>query len=87
MFYTIEYLEKVAQYDIPTLSTSDRECIKRAIEECLATNLIALEKPKFYALNGQRQLRAGSYRAIYQVDYENQIVTINTIGHRSRAYD
>ncbi len=87
MSYRIEYLEKVVRKDIPALSPSARKLVKRAIEERLAVDPIAFGKPLRYGLYGQRRLRVSDYRIIYSVDYEGQVVTINTIGHRSKIYD
>lgn len=40
MIYTIDYLPKVIKKDIPALSTSAKNIIKKAIEERLTTDPI-----------------------------------------------
>lgn len=86
MTYKIEYLKKVIKKDIPSLSSSARKLIKRAIEERLTADPVSYGKPLRYGLYGQRRLRVSDYRVIYTVDSENKIVTINAIGHRSNIY-
>lgn len=87
MTYKIEYTEKVIKKDIPSLSSSAKKLIKRAIEERLTTNPVSYGKPLRYGLYGQRRLRVSDYRVIYTVDVKNKVVTIDTIGHRSKVYD
>ena len=87
MSFTVCYLESVIQKDIPCLATSAKALIKRAIEERLTQDPISYGKPLRYGLYGQRRLRVSDYRIIYTVDYDNRIVTITAIGHRSKIYD
>lgn len=87
MAYRIEYLPKVVKKDIPNLSSSAANLIKKAIEERLTADPIAFGKPLTRGLYGQRRLRVSNYRIIYTVDAKQQIVTITAIGHRSNVYD
>lgn len=87
MVFKIEYTEKVIKKDIPSLSSSVKKLIKRAIEERLTKDPIAYGKPLRYGFYGQRRLRVSDYRIIYTVNVENKIVTIDIIGHRSKVYD
>lgn len=54
--YSIEYQESVVSEDIPTLPTTARSIIKRAVEERLTTDPIAHGKPLRYSLKGFRRL-------------------------------
>ena len=87
MSFTVKYLQSVVKKDIPALSTSAKSLIKRAIEERLMTDPISYGKPLRYGLYSQRRLRVSDYRIIYTVDYDNHIVTITAIEHRSKIYD
>ena len=87
MSFTVCYLESVVKKDIPSLGESAKSLIKRAIEERLTQDPISYGKPLRYGLYGQRRLRVSDYRIIYTVDYDNRIVTITAIGHRSKIYD
>jgi mRNA interferase RelE/StbE len=87
MSFTVCYLESVVQKDIPCLAISAKGLIKYAIEERLTHDPIAYGKHLRYGLYGQRRLRVSDYRIIYTVDYDNRIVMITDIGHRSKIYD
>lgn len=74
----------VIKKDIPKLSSSDKNKIKKAIEEKLSINPETFGKPLRRSLKGYRKLRVGDYRVIYRI--ENKIVKIFYIGHRSIVY-
>ncbi|MGE0634370.1 MAG: type II toxin-antitoxin system RelE/ParE family toxin [Pseudobdellovibrionaceae bacterium] len=84
--YKIEYVSSVKD-DLKSISKSDKEQIKKAIEKKLATNPIEFGKPLQYSLKGLRRLRVGNYRIIFKIDEEEQTVLIVKIGHRKEVYD
>lgn len=84
--YKIEYVESVKD-DLKSISKSDKERIKKAIEKKLATNPIEFGKPLQYSLKGLRRLRVGNYRIIFKIEEEEQSVLIVKIGHRKEVYE
>lgn len=84
--YTIEYVESVKE-DLTSISKTNKDQIRKAIEKKLATNPIEFGKPLQYSLKGLRRLRVGDYRIIFQIDEENKGVLIVKIGHRREVYD
>lgn len=87
MSYTIRYLKEVITDDIPRLSKSAKELIKRAIEERLCVDPVSFGKPLQYGLRGQRRLRVSSYRIIYRIDQDKKEVVIVAIAHRKNVYE
>jgi mRNA interferase RelE/StbE len=83
--YTIEYVESVKE-DLTSISKTNKDQIRKAIEKKLATNPIEFGKPLQYSLKGLRRLRVGDYRIIFQIDEENKGVLIVKIGHRREVY-
>lgn len=83
--YSVEYLESVVKVDIPKLSKSEKEQIKKAIETKLTRNPIEFGKPLRYSLKGARRLRVGDYRVIFVIDGASVIIT--KIGHRKEVYE
>jgi mRNA interferase RelE/StbE len=84
--YKIEYLESV-RADLASISKSDKQRIKSAIEKKLSTNPIEFGKPLQYSLKGLRRLRVGDYRIIFRIDESGQAVLIVKIGHRREVYE
>ena len=82
--YAILYLEEVARKHIPTLSSSAKILIKRAIEERLAIDPVGFGKPLRYSLKGHRSLRVSDYRIVYRI--EPKTVIIIAIKHRRDVY-
>ena len=70
--------------DIQRLSTSDKDKIKRAIENKLISAPQVFGKPLRYSLKGYRKLRVGDYRVIFSI--HGNSVKIFAIGHRSDVY-
>lgn len=84
--YKIEYLDSVKS-DLASVSKSDKQNIRKAIEKKLMTNPIEFGKPLQYSLKGLRRLRVGDYRVIFQIDDERNAVLIVKIGHRREVYE
>lgn len=85
--YSIIYLNETSKIDYPSLSTSAKDLIKRAIEERLTVDPLKFGKPLRYSLKGLRSLRVSNYRIIYEIDTENHEVIISAIDHRKDVYD
>jgi len=84
--YRIEYLESVIHEDIPQLSKTVKNQIKKAIERKLTSHPIEFGKPLRYSLKGARRLRVGDYRVIYKIKLPD-VVLIVKIGHRREVYE
>ena len=84
--YQIRYLEEVVCKHIPSLSSSSRILIKRAIEERLIVDPVSFGKPLSYSLNAHRRLRVGDYRIVYRIETKTNTVII-AIKHRKDVYD
>jgi len=84
--YRIEYLESVVREDIPKLSTTVRERVRKAIERKLASHPVELGKPLRYSLKGARRLRVGDWRVIYKIEPPDLVLVVK-IGHRREVYD
>lgn len=84
--YKIEYLESVKQ-DFTSISKTNKEQIRKAIEKKLATNPIEFGKPLQYSLKALRRLRVGDYRIIFKIEEEVGTVLIVKVGHRREVYE
>jgi mRNA interferase RelE/StbE len=84
--YRIEYLESIVREDIPKLSTTVRERVRKAIERKLASHPVELGKPLRYSLKGARRLRVGDWRVIYKIEPPDLVLVVK-IGHRREIYD
>ena len=84
LIFDVFYHIDVVAIDIPKLSTSDKNKIKKAIEEKLIYHPEIFGKPLRRSLKGYRKLRVGDYRVIYRI--EGIRVKILCIGHRSVVY-
>jgi mRNA interferase RelE/StbE len=84
--YRIEYLESVIREDIPPLSKSVKEQVRRAIERKLTSHPIEFGKPLRYSFKGARRLRVGDWRIIYRIEPPD-VVLIVKIGHRKEVYE
>ncbi len=85
MSYTIHYVKDVVQKDIPSLDSSVKELIKRAIEERLMVDSVSFGKPLRYSLKGHRRLRVSDYRIVYRI--EDTTVLIIAIKHGKEVYE
>lgn len=84
--YKIEYVESV-KADLASVSKTNKEQIRKAIEKKLATNPIEFGKPLQYSLKGLRRLRVGDYRVVFSIEEQNKVVLIVKIGHRKEVYE
>jgi mRNA interferase RelE/StbE len=82
--YEVVYVDQVVRTDIPKLSSSVNERIKRAIEAKLTTHPETYGKPLRRSLKGYRKLRVGEYRVVFRID--KGVVKVFTIGHRRDVY-
>ncbi|MFH1017069.1 MAG: type II toxin-antitoxin system RelE/ParE family toxin [Pseudomonadota bacterium] len=86
MTYRVEYLESVIREDIPLLSKSVKEQVRRAIERKLTSHPIEFGKPLRYSFKGARRLRVGDWRVIYRIEPPDVVVVVK-IGHRKEVYE
>ena len=82
--FTITYHEKVITDDIPKLSQTDQQRIRRAIEQKLTAQPEVFGVPLRKSLRGYRKLRVGDYRVIFRI--EKMVIKILVIAHRSVVY-
>ena len=85
--YQICYLDEVVKRHIPSLPSSAKLLIKRAIEERLMVDPIGFGKPLRYSLKGHRRLRVSDYRVVYRIEPEIRTVIIVAIKHRKDVYE
>ncbi len=85
MTYRIDYLESVVEKDIPKLSKTAKQQIRRAIEQKLTVHPVEFGKPLRYSLKGARRLRVGDYRVIYRIEPPDAVLILK-IGHRREVY-
>lgn len=86
MSFRIEYLESVVREDIPRLSKSAKEQVRKAVERKLTIHPFEFGKPLRYSFKGARRLRVGDYRVIYRIEPPD-VVLIVKIGHRREVYE
>ena len=82
--FKITYHEKVIFKDIPKLAKTNKERIKKAIEDKLTTSPEIFGKPLRKSLNGYRKLRVGDFRVIFRI--KTKFIKIFNIEHRSVVY-
>jgi len=82
--YDIVYHEDVAKKDIPSISTTWKREIQRAIETKLSNSPEVFGIPLRNTLKEYRKLRVGDYRVIFRIEVKK--VKIFAIGHRSNIY-
>lgn len=82
--FEIIYHPHVLSKDLTRISSSDKNRIRKAIEQKLATLPHEFGEPLRFTLKGLWKLRVGDYRVIYKI--ENQSVLVLRIGHRREIY-
>ena len=86
MAYSLEYTE-TAERDLSRLDArvaeQMRTALTRVAERADTVRHRALTGPRY---RGQYRLRMGDYRAIYELDRANRLVTVHRVQHRSDAY-
>ena len=85
MTYRTDYLESVVEKDIPKLSKTAKQQIRRAIEQKLTVHPVEFGKPLRYSLKGARRLRDGDYRVIYRIERPAAVLILK-IGRRREVY-
>jgi mRNA interferase RelE/StbE len=84
MAYKLKYHPDVKRSDLPKIDARNRDMIKRAIKERLATQPEIYGKPLQRTLKGYWKLRVGDYRVIFKVS-SNAILILGII-HRKEVY-
>ncbi|MBW1768906.1 MAG: type II toxin-antitoxin system RelE/ParE family toxin [Deltaproteobacteria bacterium] len=84
MAYKLKYHPDVKRSDLPKIDPKNRNMIKRAIEERLATRPEAYGKPLQRTLKGYWKLRVGDYRVVFKAS--NGSIFIFGIIHRKEVY-
>ncbi len=82
--WEIRYLDRVIRDDISAIDYSERQRIKKAIENKLSLRPELYGKPLRHSLKGARSLRVGDYRVLF-VLVKSQVLVVG-IFHRSVAY-
>ena len=83
--YLVVYHPLVVKKDIPRLDKKWREIIRLSIEQKLVVRPELFGAPLRQTLQGNRKLRVGDYRVVYNVHKKS--VGIIVICHRSVVYD
>ena len=84
MPYILKYHPDIKSSDLPKIDSRNKEMIKRAIEERLATHPEIYGKPLQRNLKGYWKLRVGDYRIVFRVS--NTTIFILGIIHRKEVY-
>ena len=85
MAYTVEFLETAARA-LKRLPKAERTNLKNRIDALANDPRPPDSKSLRGSHEGYRRVRAGAYRAIYEVDDQSSIVVIIAVGHRSWIY-
>ena len=85
MAFTVRYYPDVLSDDIPALSLSIRERIRKAIEARLISAPQDYGEPLRKTLKGFWKLRVGDYRIVFKI--RSDVVQIIGIGHRKDIYE
>ena len=83
--YRLKYHPDVKRSDLPKIDAKNRDMIKGAIEERLATQPEAYGKPLRRTLKGYWKLRVGDYRVVFKVS--SNTIFIFGIIHRKEVYN
>lgn len=84
MSFKVVYHPLVVSNDIPKLSSTYKDKIRKTIELRLTKQPDFYGKPLRKSLKGYRKLRVENYRVIFKI--EDQTVTVLIIEHRSVVY-
>ena len=85
--WKIFYAPSVIRADIPVLPKTMQKRIRQAIEERLAHDPLQFGRPLRHSLYGQRRLRVGDWRVVYEIEADDKIININAIKHRKDIYE
>jgi mRNA interferase RelE/StbE len=83
--FNLFYHPDVDKVDLPVIDEKNKNMIKRAIEERLATNPEVYGKPLQRTLKGYWKLRVGEYRVVFKIVGND--IRIFGIIHRRRVYE
>jgi len=84
MPFRLVYHPLVKADDLPSITSRDRQRIRRALEQRLATRPDVFGKPLRFTLKGLWSLRVGAYRVVYTI--RESEVWVLKIGHRRDIY-
>ena len=84
MVLRFKYHPDVKRSDLPKIDARNRDTIKRAIKERLATQPESYGKPLQRTLKGYWKLRVGDYRVVFKVSSDD--ILILGIIHRKEVY-
>lgn len=82
--FEVVYQKIVVAQDIPALTPTTKDRVRRAIEEKLTTFPAVFGKPLRQSLKGYRKLRVGEYRVVFRITETK--VLVFAILHRSVIY-
>lgn len=83
--FEVVYHPDVRRNDLPRISSSTKERIRKSIETKLTIAPQEFGEPLRRTLKGYWKLRVGDYRVVYKI--EERTVLIFRIGHRREIYD
>ena len=82
MAYKLKYHPDVKRSDLPKIDAKNRNMIKRAIEERLATRPEAYGKPLQRTLKGYWKLRVGDYRVVFKA-FSDTVLIFGMAPHKN----
>ena len=82
MAYKLKYHPDVKRSDLPKIDAKNRNRIKRAIEERLATRPEAYGKPLQRTLKGYWKLRVGDYRVVFKA-FSDTVLIFGMAPHKN----
>jgi mRNA interferase RelE/StbE len=83
--FEILYHPDVIRKDLPSISSREKQRIKRAVEQKLAFFPHEFGAPLRHTLKGYWKLRVGDWRVIYKI--HGKVLTLLRIGHRREIYE
>ncbi len=86
MPYSLEYTNR-ANRNLSRLDQKIQSQIREKLLEMADRGRSWQHYPLTGPLRGQFRLRVGDYRARYTLDHPNRRITVQSVDHRSRAYD
>lgn len=78
-------LTKQARKELKSIKKIFQEAIDATFQEIKENPFFG--KPLLRELTGKFSYRVGAYRIIYKIHQQDKVITILTIGHRSRVYE
>jgi len=87
MTYKIEFLPEVLKEDVKKLTKHLKNTFATAIRDRIAERPYDFKPLKGKKYYGTWRLRVGSYRIVYEISEEQNLVTILCIEARGKVYD